>query len=412
MANQITNIKDVGAALAKLAAGYLADSNQFIKTIDKETKSGYGNVDGYKKGETININKPARPTVGTTADVTSTIQDLVEETVPLTLSNQYNVPLSFSSKELVTKIDIAMFADRVLKPSMISLGNRIESDSLGLVKNATYNSTGTAGSNGFTTDDMLAAREKLMTGLVPQDGELYTLLNSGAMRKAVDSRKTFNQSSSELAKQYKNGYIMSADGFTYLENQMLPTHTCGTRAATGATLTTTSVNGATTVAITGTGTQTITAGDIFTIANVFAVHPVTKATLPYLQQFVVTELNTASGGAYTGVKISPTIYDATTGKTLQNVSALPQSGAAIVFVGAASASLTQNFAFHPSSVRLATVPLFEPKGLDMVAQETVDGLTVRIIRDYDPRVDIDIFRADVLWGLSVVRPEWITRITA
>lgn len=412
MANTISNIKDVGAALSKLAAGYLADSNQFIKTIDKEPSSSFGSVDGYKKGETININKPARPVVGTTADITSTIGDFVEQTVPLTLANQYNVPLSFSSKELVTKIDIASFAERVLKPSMFQLGNKIEADVLTTVKNACYNSVGTAGSTTFDTDTMLAAREKLMLGLVPNDGEMYALLNSTAMRSAVNARKGLLNSQSEIAKQYKNGYIMSADGFTYLENQMLPTHTAGTRAATGATLTTTSVNGATTVAITGTGTQTLTAGDVFTIANVYAVHPTTKAILPNLQQFVVTAANTASGGAYTNVAISPTIYDATTGKSLQNVSALPASGAAITFVGTASSAATQNFAFHKSAVRLASVPLYEPKGLDIVGQETVDNLTVRIIRDYVPLTDTDVFRADVLWGVSVVRPEWITRITA
>ncbi|CAB5212645.1 Major capsid protein Gp5 [uncultured Caudovirales phage] len=412
MANTISNIKDVGATLSTLAAGYLADSNQFIKTIDKEPESSFGSVDGYKKGQTININKPARPSVGITADVTSTLQDFVEETVPLTLSNQYNVPLSFSSKELVTKIDIKMFAERVLKPSMNVLGNKIEADILTAVKNACYNSVGTANATAFDTDTMLSARERLMIGLVPNDGDMYSLLNSTAMRSAVNARKGLPNSQSEIAKQYKNGYIMEADGFTYLENQKLPTHTCGTRAATGATLTTTSVNGATTVAITGTGAQTITAGDVFTIANVFAVDPVTKATLSNLQQFVCTATNTASAGAYTGVAISPTIYDATTGKTLQTVSALPASGAAIVFVGVASTSAVQNFSFHKSAVRLATVPLFEPKGVDMVAQSTVDGLTVRILRDFDPRLDIDIFRADVLWGSAVVRPEWITRVTA
>lgn len=412
MANTISNIKDVGAVLSKIAAGYLVDSNQFIKTIDKEPDSSFGSVDGYKKGQTININKPARPSVNTTADITSSIQDFVEETVPLTLGNQYNVPLSFTSKELVTKIDIASFAERVLKPSMNVLGNKIEADILTTVKNACPNVVGTAGSTTFDTDTMLSARERLKAGLVPDDGDLYALLNSGAMRSAVNARKGLMNSASEIAKQYKNGYIMEADGFTYLENQKLPTHTAGTRTATGATLTTTSVNGATTVAITGTGSQTLTAGDSFTIAAVFAVDPVTKTTLSYLQPFVVTAANTASSGAYTAVAISPTIYDATTGKTLQNVSALPQSGAAIVFTGAASSALTQNVAFHKSAVRLATVPLYQPKGVDMIGQSTVDGITVRILRDFDPRLDIDIFRADVLWGVTVVRPEWITRITA
>ena len=97
---------------------------------------------------------------------------------------------------------------------------------------------------------------------------------------------------------------------------------------------------------------------------------------------------------------------------LQNVTALPADDAALVFVGAASSSLAQSIAFHPSAFKMATAPLFAPKGVDLVATETVDGITVNIVRDFDVKTREVITRLDVLYAFDDVRPEWATLLTA
>jgi hypothetical protein len=145
------------------------------------------------------------------------------------------------------------------------------------------------------------------------------------------------------------------------------------------------------------------------MANVFAVHPVTKATLPKLQQFVVTAPATAAAGVFTGVQISPAIV--TSGAT-QTVSAGPADNAAITFVGVANTGYAQNMAFHKSAFRFCSVPLIMPKGLDMVGQESKDGITVRMVQDYDVVNDRMVLRADVLYGMANVRPGWAARITS
>lgn len=411
MANTLNNIKDVGSVIAKLAAGYLQDENQFLKTIDKEPANSFGQVNGYKVGDTININKPARFTVNNTADITSAIQDVVEEKVALTLGNQYNVPIALTSKEIATKLDLSMWAERTLKPAMITLGNIIEKDVLTTVKNTSNYSVGTAGSTVFDTGTMLTARQTLMQNLAPQDGELYALLNSAAMNSAVTARKGLFQSADAIGKQYKQGYMGMADGFTYLENNLLPTHTRGTATGAMTVTTTVSVEGQSTINLTGTGSQTLVAGDVFTIAGVYDVHPVTKVAYPTLKQFVVTANNTASGGAYTSVAVYPAFYTSASAG-LQNISAFPTSTSVVTLVGSASTSYTQNFAFHKSAIRFASVPLVKPDGVDLVAQETVNDFTVRVVRQYNVLTDKLVMRADVLWGAAVVRPEWITRITA
>lgn len=410
MANTLNNIKDVGSVIATLAAGYLSDENHFLKNVDKEPASSFGQFNGYKVGDTINVNKPARFLVGTTADITSSIQDVVEEKTSLSLSNQWNVPIALTSKEIATKMDLTMWAERILKPMMITLGNKIEASVLNTVKNATFNSVGTAGSTVFDTDTMLAAREKLMVNLA--DGDFYALLNSKAMRSAANARKGYFNASEEIAKQYKRGTIATADGFTYLENNLLPTHTRGTATGSLTVTTTVSVEGQATINLTGTGSQTLKAGDVFTIAGVYAVHPVTKDTLPDLQQFVVTADNTASSGAYTSVAVSPAFYTSAS-NGLQTVSAFPTSTSAVTLVGSASTGYIQSMAFSPKAVRFASAPLPTHKeSAEIVGQETVNDMTVRIVRQYNVLTDKLIMRADVLWGVSVVRPEWVCRVTA
>jgi hypothetical protein len=410
MTNAINNIKDAGAVIAKLSAAMLADKVQFIKSIDKEPESTFNSqVNGFNPGQTIYVNKPARFVPTTNADITSSIQDVVEEKVAVTLNIRQVQAVALTSLEVQNSLALKDWSKRILDPAISSIAQGVESTVLTSAKNAVYNLVGSAGTTVFDTDTVLSAGERLAFGLAPQDGDQYLLLNPTANRSAVNARKGLFQSSSAIADQYKKGYIGDADGFTFLRNSMLPTHTRGTQTSTF-TVTTTSTEADATIALTGTSGGTLKAGDVFTIASVFAVHPITKATLNYLQQFVVTANNTAISTAYTGVAISPSIYAASNG--LQNVSALPQSSAAVTIVGNLSTGYVQNLAYHKSAFRFVSVPLMKPNGAHMVGQETVEGMTVRVWMDSAILTDKMIMRIDLLGGFAAVRPEWACRITA
>jgi hypothetical protein len=410
MTNAINNIKDAGAVIAKLSAAMLADKVQFIKSIDKEPESTFNSqVNGFNPGQTIYVNKPARFVPTTNADITSSIQDVVEEKVAVTLNIRQVQAVALTSLEVQNSLALKDWSKRILDPAISSIAQGVESTVLTSAKNAVYNLVGSAGTTVFDTDTVLSAGERLAFGLAPQDGDQYLLLNPTANRSAVNARKGLFQSSSAIADQYKKGYIGDADGFTFLRNSMLPTHTRGTQTSTF-TVTTTSTEADATIALTGTSGGTLKAGDVFTIASVFAVHPITKATLNYLQQFVVTANNTAVSTAYSGVAISPSIYAASNG--LQNVSALPQSSAAVTIVGTLSTGYVQNMAYHKSAFRFVSVPLMKPNGAHMVGQETVDGMTVRVWMDSAILTDKMIMRIDLLGGFAAVRPEWACRITA
>lgn len=410
MSNAVNTVKSAATIIARTSAAMLADKLQFIKSIDKET--GFpGDVNGFDKGDTLTISKPARFIPTTTADLTSNLQDVVEEKTTITLSNQTNIGVNFTSKEIATDLDLKKWMKRIAEPAMSSIAQTIESTALASMSNAVYNQNGTAGSTVFDTNTMLSARTILKKNLVPYDDKLFTLFESTAMQSAVNARKGLFQKSDAIAKQYQSGYLGTADGFNYMENNLLPVHTRGTQAATGATVTTTiSGEGVATMNVTGTSGGTLLVGDTFTIASVFQVHPITKVVTTTLQPFVVTANNTAVSTAYTGVTFSPAIYVAATGR--QNVNSFPQGSAAIIFTGAASSSLTQELSYHPSAFRFASVPLMLPSGADMAAQETVNGITVRVWQDSIILTDKKVMRFDVLWGITAVRPEWACRTTS
>lgn len=413
MVNNVSTIKSRAGVIAKMAAGFLNDHIQFVKTIDKADTSDFDGKNGYKSGDTIQINVPAQFTLGTGADITSTIQDVVETKVSLTVNNQYNVPIAFTSAEIATDLGLKSWAKRVLEPQMITLANNIESACLSQAVLATYNSVGTAGSTVFDTETILNAGRKLDEAGCADYDNRFVLLNPAANVSAVNARKGLFQQSDKIAEQYRKGAMGIADGFTFLRNNLLPSVTYGNDVTGVEVDTSVSVEGSTTLIVKGltANTGTVTAGSVFTVENVFQVHPVTKATLPVLQQFTVVMGGTADGNGDLSLTVSPAMYtSASDGQ--QNISAFPLVDADVTFVGSASTAYGQNLAFHKSAFRFVSLPLVQPDGVDMVAQETMNGITVRIVRAYDILTDKMIMRADVLWGLAAVRPQWASRITA
>ena len=415
MANTLNNVKDVGTVIAKLAAGMLADKCQFVSTIDKEPASSFGQVNGYNVGDTITISKPARFIPTSTADITSTLQDVVEEKTSLTLDTRKVVGINLTSAEIQNTLALKDWTNRVLDPAVSSIAQGVESAFLTTAKNNVANLVGTAGSTVYDTDTLLAAREKLMKNLAPQDGNMYALLESTAMRSAVNARKGLFQKSDAIGKQYTEGEMGKSDGFTFLENNLLPIHTNGadvTGIAVEASVVAIS-NGMSTLGVDGVATSAvIKAGTVFTISGVNAVHPITKADLGYLQQFVVTADATENGSNQATLSISPSIYYTNTDPR-QNVTAAPvDETGLLVFVGSASTGYNRNLCYHKSAFRFASVPLMKPEGAHMVGQETVDGMTIRVWMDGSILTDKMIMRLDFLGGFRAVRPEWACQIVS
>lgn len=409
MTQVINNIKEVGSALSKVGAKVFEDNLMFGKSISKADASDFDGQNGYKAGQTINISTPMQSIPTSSFDQTSTIQDVIEGTKPLTLNIISSQAFEINSLEFATEIGLESVMNRIIKPAAISMAHDFEGKILAQATNAIHQSAGTPGSNTFDPDVILEARQKMNESLCPKNSdERFFLFNSRAGRAAVGARKGLFQSASEIAKQYKEGYIGMADGFNWLESEMTQTHTNGNDVVFEVR-TTVSTQGAKQIVVEAltTTTGTVKKGTVFTVAGVYKVHPQTKVAYDDLQQFVVTDDATADGSGYATLGVSPAIY--TTGSR-KNVSAFPTDGAAITPVGAASTAYRQNIAFHKNSFRLATVPLILPKNAEFAAQHTYKGITMAVVYDWDQLKRSMVLRMDVLGGLCEERPEWACRV--
>ena len=214
-----------------------------------------------------------------------------------------------------------------------------------------------------------------------------------------------------ISRQFKNG--MMGEGVLGLDevnmSQSIKVHTCGTRDASASTTVKTAITteGASSIVLTqGSVTTTIKAGDVFTVADCYAVNPQTRESTGSLFQFVALADATAVAGDWT-VTIAP-VYSAS--HALATVNALPVNGKAVTFLGAASGQYAQNLVYHKDAITFATADLLLPQGVDMASRAVHNGISLRVVRQYDINNDRMPCRIDVLYGYSTIRPQMAARI--
>jgi hypothetical protein len=219
---------------------------------------------------------------------------------------------------------------------------------------------------------------------------------------------------------YRRGKLGMIGNVDTYSSQNVTAHTTGTRDNTtplvkGANQSTTwaSTKDTGTMSLLTDGwdsTVTIVEGDVFTISGVYAVNPVTKATLSHLQQFVVKADATSPGTTTntTTLTISPPIIAS---GAFQTVSATPADDATITVIGTASTNYNQNMVFHKNAFSLVMVPMVAPPGAVDVARKSYNGYSVRVIPYYDGTNDINNYRLDVLYGVKCVDARLATRLS-
>jgi P22 coat protein - gene protein 5 len=363
---------------------------------------------GAKIGDTLKIRLPNRYKSFTGLDQTANFQNTDETSVNLQVANIRSVPLKFTDIELTLSLD--EFSARILEPAMAQLAADVENEVFQGLYWKVYQQVGTPGTIPNSLRVLNQARAKMTDSLAP-GADRTTILNTDAQVEIVDAVKGLFQDQSKVAKQYREGIMGTTAGFGDIyESTLIPVHTNGT--ATGAiTVTSAPAEGASVINLTGTGTQQLRRGTVFTIANGFMLHPETKVSTGKLQQFTVLADNTAVAGAYTAVSVSPAFIASATNPR-QNISALPGATAVVTLAGAASTAYAQNLAFHKDAFTFATASLSVPKGAEFVAEETYDGITLRVWKDWDIKTGIQYTRCDILYGYEAIRPEAACRITA
>jgi hypothetical protein len=360
-------------------------------------------VDGAKIGTTLRIRLPDRALV--TDGAALQVQDDNEQFTTLTVSNQKHIGVNFTSAELTMQLDD--FAERVLKPRISQLASSIDADVANAYKSI-GNSVGTPGTTPSTSLVLLQAQQKLNENAAVMSPR-YATVNPAANAGLVEGMKGLFNPTDTISKQFKNGMMGTGVlGFDEINmSQSIKQFTTGSRGATGNTTSAAvTAEGATSIALTVASGVTIKQGDVFTVADCFAVNPQTRESTGSLFQFVAVADATAVSTAVT-VTVAP-IYSAA--NALATVDSLPGNGKAVVFVGAASTQYAQNLVYHKDAITFATADLLLPQGVDMAARAVHNGISLRVVRQYDINNDRLPCRIDVLYGFSTIRPQMGVRL--
>ena len=360
-------------------------------------------VEGAKIGSTLRIRLPDRALV--TDGAALQVQDDNEQFTTLTVASQKHIGVNFTSAELTMQLDD--FAERVLKPRISQLASSIDADVANAYKTI-GNTVGTPGTTPSTSLVLLQAQQKLNENAAVMSPR-YATVNPAANAGLVEGMKGLFNPTDTISKQFKNGMMGTGVlGFDEINmSQSIKQHTTGTRVATGNSVTTTvSTQGAASIALTVGSGLTVKQGDVFTVADCFAVNPQTRESTGSLFQFVALADATAVSTAIV-VDVAP-IY--TAANALATVDSFPTAAKAVVFVGAASSQYAQNLVYHKDAITFATADLLLPQGVDMAARAVHNGISLRIVRQYDINNDRMPCRIDVLYGFSTIRPQMGCRI--
>ena len=389
--------------ITRKALEILENNLVITRNVNRQYDDSFA-VQGAKIGSTLRIRLPDRALV--TDGAALQVQDDQEQITTLTVASQKHIGVNFTTAELTMQLDD--FAERVLKPRVSQLAASVDAD-VANAYNSMFQSVGTPGTVPGTSAVLLAAQQKLNEAAAVMSPR-YATVNPAANAGLVEGMKGLFNPTDTISKQFKNGMMgMGVLGYEEINmSQSIKVHTTGSRSGTITVNGTVSTQGAATISFNGTTSHTLKKGDVFTIANVFAVNPQTRESTGSLQQFVVTEDITAAASAFTNVKIAPAIYTAS--HALATVDSFPQNSAAVTFLGAASTAYPQNLIYHKDAIAFATADLLMPQGVDMASRQVHNGISLRIVRQYDINNDRLPCRIDVLYGYSVIRPQMGVRL--
>lgn len=392
----------------------------FTRAVNRTYDDKFGNS-GAQIGTTVNIRKPPRY-VGRTGPALQ-IENSVETYVPLTLSTQFGVDMVFTTQDLT--LNISDFSERFIKPAIATVANKIDYDGLQQFKNV-YNLVGTPGtltgtpSAADATAAILAARARLNQEAAPVDELRNIVVDPLVEVGIVQGLTTLFNPAGTISNIFTKGALGdSVLGFNFAMDQNVANFTAGTfrvgtntmavAAQSGGSVQSNAQTGFSLTA-TITNTYTLTAGTVFTIPGVYAVNPQSRQSTGKLRNFVVTSTATGTGSSGT-VSIFPVpIFSGQFQNCYSSTGTIP-SGNATILSGSASAAYPNALAFHRDAFALATADLIMPQGVDMSDRAASDGLSIRLVRQYDINSDQLPCRLDVLYGWGTIYPELACRIT-
>jgi len=388
----------------------------FTGQVDRNYDDQFAVV-GAKIGQTVNVRRPGR-FIGAIGP-NLVVEDFNETSVPVTLSTQFQVSTQFTTQDLALSLD--MFSDRILKPAIATVANKMDRDGLVTAKNNTANIVGTAGTAPTGLITYLTAAAYLDSEGAPRDGRRSCTIEPFTSSTIVDSLKGLFVPTSQISSQYTKG-LMGRDsgGMNWYMDQNVVSQTFGSYASATLSCNVTTATGFLTSGwayssnITigaASAAATLNQGDTFTIAGVFAVNPQNRQSYGKLRNFVVQSTTAIGSGGTATVTVVPAVI---TAGQFQNVSVTSSGSQTVTPFNNTGVTSPQNILMHRNAFTLACADLELPEGVHFAgrASDKELGLSIRVVRQYTINHDSIPTRLDVLYGWAPLYPELACRIAS
>lgn len=396
-----------------------------------------------QNGLTIGVKSP--PRFIATSGAALQVQDIVTGEIPVAVDQYKNVHISVGDLEYVQSYN-ALMQNETMKSAASTLAHDVDNfigkKALGFHSWIAGTAPGTESGNAVDPSKMVSTPSQAMAGHT-------RLMSQGVPNESLSGIVSFSDGQAIRGTLLSN-YV--PDNLTNLEKvripiisevdwyatQQTPALTTGTRPTTGGQIAGANQN-VNYRDVRGTPSQTlprfqqtlnlktlgnsktIAAGEVFTIANVFAWDWKQGVAQNYLQQFTVINAVTSDVAAGTvTVQISPALVvqgtndatgNANANTAFATVDSIPADSAAVTFVGTLSTNYRVKAVYHKRAISLVSARLQMPfTGTASFATDPDTGISIRYWRGSDITTGQHIHRWDMIYGAAVMDPFLGTRL--
>lgn len=355
--------------IAKEALMVLESNLTMVPLVHTDYSSEFAQV-----GDTITVRKPtsfiAKNFTGSTS-----VQDITESSVAVKMDRLRDVTTSVTSKQLT--LDIKDLSTQVIKPAMSSIAQAIDTDLLTVgIENAGSSVQATA--NPTNLADIASLAKNFDLNKVPMSERRLVIRPEHKYAYALTDNlsKVAYAGDNETLRRYEIGNVYNFETFMSQNAPYCAASTSGSATAYKVTATA----GATEVSLTdlNSAAATIKVGDTFILDG-------------YMYRF--TENKTGSSSSIASIKIDQPIHKSFTAEEATPIKA-PNS-----------------LAFHKNGIALVHRPLALPQGNKNSALATnEDGLSVRVVFDYNSTTKTDTISFDILYGITALDSNMIAKL--
>ncbi|MBT3010801.1 MAG: hypothetical protein KME41_03665 [Candidatus Thiodiazotropha sp. (ex Lucina pensylvanica)] len=394
--------------VAREAMRLLHAELSFVKSITRSYSDEFAQK-GAKVGEKVQVRIPNRFRGREGRNYDRSV--IRERSIDVVMDRQKGVDLSFTSEDLT--LDIDDFSKRFLLPAAKQLATHIEWDGLSLAHRV--GQTVLCPAHGPGVGEVLKGRRYLDDSLAPSS-DRRGLFSPGHVRSLTKSIRNQYNPRSTIAKVYEDRAFSRLSGFQFSGTTVMPPVVSGEGAQGGALATLKE-------AITGSGQSScvldfssedqtkMKPGDSFMFRGVYAVHPETKVPYSYLKRFSVVAIKDDGTVVFTPAIDTRSVYkNVSIGRSVRidEIAA----GTEVFKTFPAAGFMESSLLYHPDAFAFVTADLEVPRGVDFAARESHDGISMRLVRDYDGKSDQMLCRFDVLYGYSLLDESLACRVVS